>query len=103
MIEMEELIPVDYELINRLKREGKGYEARKLLRAFRKSVEEEKKQVYKEETNKERKIRKILGMCTRIGCKREAMEGKVQCEICAKSDREYKKRASKTLRRKESI
>lgn len=78
------LIPISYDLVLHLRREGKWGEAKDVLRAFRDNCDRQKIIEFKEERSKDaRKDRmrsKNKGICTSLSCNNKAIEGQALCK-----------------------
>jgi len=79
-----ELKKVDIDLINELRMRGMNDKATELIKAFRKNIKDNKKQLIKEDNNNKRKIKKIIGYCSNLRCNNKTKEGSSLCERCFK-------------------
>lgn len=80
MGEDKNILNLDMDLIRDLKRRGLGFEARKLLKAFRESVDLEKKRVLISDRRRTRQIKKVHNICIQNCCKNIVVKGCVRCK-----------------------
>jgi len=90
------LRPITYDFIRELKQAGKSYEANKLLKAHLEDVKkagiDEKKNIVRIDRMK----LKTMGVCSKLGCGREAMKERALCQKCTSQKyTSYKKRHNK--------
>ena len=79
---MNDLLPINIDLVRELRRQGRYEESFQLLKAFRADVKKAGRDVYKAECAKERRIRKHHNICTVLHCQNFTEEGKSYCDIC---------------------
>lgn len=89
-----DVINIDVDLVRELKRQGKFYEASRLIRAHQESLKKNKDQDKKEIDSLYGKIsyhkRKVNGICGTCGV-RPARENKTKCESCNEAASKYNK------------
>ena len=86
-----EVQEINIDLINELRLNGNRVQATELLRAFRKDVNKNKKQLLKETFRQDRLIQKHHKICVNLHCGENAVEGHTLCEECLMSHRKSKR------------
>lgn len=99
---MNDLEVIDIEMIRRMRREGRGYEADSLLDAYHENLQKQRKQQFKEIKNVQQKkqyyLSKSLGLCTVSGCVESVFDSTIYCENHLIISREYRRKSAKKRR-----
>lgn len=88
---MNDVQPIDMDLIHKLRREGNSWAARLILENYYANLKANKEQLKKELKSQEylkTKVRKICTVCR----KEKAEEGRTRCKTCREYFAKWKKR-----------
>jgi len=93
-----EIRTIDVDLIRELRAGGNHWEAQKMIEAFRRDVEEDKKNVVRDQLRKDRLVKAHFHMCSSNYCRKEVVEGEKWCEVCLKNRRKYYDKKRRVVR-----
>lgn len=89
MAEDNDIEDINIEMIRDLKSQGQIWEANRLLKKFRRSKKEAKKQLKKDIDKRDRIIKAHYGFCTTPFCFNDAIPGKKKCARHTEAHKKY--------------